>query len=188
MCTIYATGKNDYWANPHQVSVGPVVGWMTGGTIDTCYTSGSIVTNGRDVGAGGIMGAMTNGKKISNALSTVSIEASGRDVYVGGISGVIRGSVTISSSVYDGDNLEAHPDEIGAQGAITGRIVNNRDTTKHEIVTITLENCYYDMDALENDIWVGSRDVYVDVVGDPKGFSNVMIRCSCPCRCIRLRS
>jgi len=171
--TIYATGKNDYWANPHQVSVGPVVGWMTGGTIDTCYTSGSIVTNGRDVGAGGIMGAMTNGKKISNALSTVSIEASGRDVYVGGISGVIRGSVTISSSVYDGDNLEAHPDEIGAQGAITGRIVNNRDTTKHEIVTITLENCYYDMDALENDIWVGSRDVYVDVVGDPKGFSNV---------------
>ena len=171
--TIYATGKNDYWANPHQVSVGPVVGWMTGGTIDTCYTSGSIVTNGRDVGAGGIMGAMTNGKKISNALSTVSIEASGRDVYVGGISGVIRGSVTISSSVYDGDNLEAHPDEIGAQGAITGRIVNNRDTTRHEIVTITLENCYYDMDALENDIWVGSRDVYVDVVGDPKGFSNV---------------
>ena len=171
--TIYATGKNDYWANPHQVSVGPVVGWMTGGTIDTCYTSGSIVTNGRDVGAGGIMGAMTNGKKISNALSTVSIEASGRDVYVGGISGVIRGGVTISSSVYDGDALEAHPDEIGAQGAITGRIVNNRDTTKHEIVTITLENCYYDMDALENDIWVGSRDVYVDVVGDPKGFSNV---------------
>ena len=111
--TIYATGKNDYWANPHQVSVGPIVGWMTGGTIDTCYTSGKIVTNGRDVGAGGILGAMTNGKKISNALSTVSIEASGRDVYVGGISGVIRGGVTISSSVYDGDALEAHPDEIG---------------------------------------------------------------------------
>ena len=171
--TIYATGKNDYWANPHQVSVGPVVGWMNGGTIDTCYTSGSIVTNGRDVGAGGILGAMTDGKTVSNALSTVSIEASGRDVYVGGISGVIRGGVTISSSVYDGDNLEAHPDEIGAQGAIAGRIVNNRDTSKAQSITITLSNCYYDTDALNNDIWVGSLDVYVNVVGDPKGFNNV---------------
>ncbi|SHL05640.1 Listeria/Bacterioides repeat-containing protein [Fibrobacter sp. UWT2] len=171
--TIYATGKNDYWANPHQVSVGPIVGWMTGGTIDTCYTSGKIVTNGRDVGAGGILGAMTDGKTVSNALSTASIEASGRDVYVGGISGVIRGGVTISSSVYDGDNLEAHPDEIGAQGAIAGRIVNNRDTSKAQSITITLSNCYYDTDALNNDIWVGSLDVYVNVVGDPKGFNNV---------------
>lgn len=171
--TIYATGKNDYWANPHQVSVGPIVGWMTGGTIDTCYTSGKIVTNGRDVGAGGILGAMTNGKKISNALSTVSIEASGRDVYVGGISGVIRGGVTISSSVYDGDALEAHPDEIGAQGAIAGRVVNNRDTSKAQTIDITLSHCYYDEDALDNDNWVGSLDVYVNVIGDPKGFSDV---------------
>lgn len=171
--TIYATGKNDYWANPHQVSVGPVVGWMNGGTIDTCYTSGSIVTNGRDVGAGGILGAMTDGKTVSNALSTVSIEASGRDVYVGGISGVIRGGVTISSSVYDGDALEAHPDEIGAQGAIAGRVVNNRDTSKAQTIDITLSHCYYDEDVLDNDNWVGSLDVYVNVIGDPKGFSDV---------------
>ena len=171
--TIMATGKNEFWANPNQVSVGPVVGWMTGGSIDTCYTSGIIISNGRDVGAGGIIGAMTNGKEIRNALSTVSVDASGIDVYVGGISGVVRGGATIANSVYDGDKLVAHPDEIGAQGALIGRIVNNTSRDKDgnatgEVVE-NLNICYYDKDVLDSAI--GTIDVKVIIKGDYEGVS-----------------
>ena len=170
--TIHATGKNDFWANPNQVSVGPIAGWMNGGTIDTCFASGRILTNGRDVGAGGVIGAMTNGKSIRNALSTVSVEASGRDVYVGGIAGVIRGNATIARSVYDGDTLVAHPDEVGAQGALVGRIVNNKDISKGQTVTDSITVCLFDTDVLNGD-WLGSTDTLVNVIGDPKGTSKI---------------
>ena len=169
--TIHATGKNDFWANQNQVSVGPIAGWMNGGTIDTCYASGRILTNGRDVGAGGVIGAMTGGKAIRNALSTVSIEASGRDVYVGGVAGVVRGGAAITRSVYDGDTLVAHPDENGAQGALVGRIVN-KDKDKGTTITDSITICYYDVD-VSNGEWIGSIDSLVNVIGDPKGTSKI---------------
>lgn len=171
--TILATGKNDYWTNTNQVSVGPIVGWMDGGTIDACYASGLVITNGRDVGAGGILGAMRKGS-VTNSLTTVSVEASGKDVYVGGVVGVIRGSASILSTVYDGEKLVAHPDEIGAEGAIAGRVVNMNSIDGETGLpkgteTENMNRCFYDKDILN--LMIGSKDPLVIINGDVNGVS-----------------
>lgn len=148
---IMATGKNDFWKNTNQVSVGPIAGWVNDGTIDTCFVSGTVITNGRDVGAGGIAGAMNDGH-IKDALSTVSIEASGKDVYVGGVVGVLKVKSSISTSVYDGDNLVAHPDDKGARGALVGKVHSGT----HELGV-----CFYDSD--DHDSPVGTKNSGVTV-------------------------
>lgn len=124
--TIQGAGKSEFdaeWITKTQISIGAIAGWMSpGGTLETCYASGRVSSYGSDVGAGGIVGSVTKGK-INNVLSVVTIEASGRQVYAGGIAGVLRDVTTITSSVYDGDKIEAHPDVYGDQGGFVGRVV-----------------------------------------------------------------
>ena len=138
---VKATGKNAFWTNSiKQVSVGAITGWLCGGKIETSFASGSISSDGYDVGAGGIAGAVKGGN-ITDCLSDVDIFASGsHDVYVGGIIGVARDKPTVSNCVYDGNSLVANPDGdgLGAHGAIVGKAADKS--------TITFQNCLFDSD------------------------------------------
>ena len=152
--SIKATGKNSYWnTSIPQVSVGAIAGWVTDGKIETCFASGEINSDGRDVGVGGIAGSMGGSSVIENCLSDVKIFATGTEkVYVGGIAGVVKENPTISNCVYDGESLEAHPDDEhsqGAQGAIIGRIGDEKKTTGS---LKNIETCFYNTNVLSNDV------------------------------------
>ena len=152
--SIKATGKNSYWnTSIPQVSVGAIAGWVTDGKIETCFASGEINSDGRDVGVGGIAGSMGGSSVIENCLSDVKIFATGTEkVYVGGIAGVVKENPTISNCVYDGESLEAHPDDEhsqGAQGAIIGRI---GDEKKPSGSLKNIETCFYNTNVLSNDV------------------------------------
>ena len=140
---IQGVGKSEFdakWMLSTQVSVGPIAGWLYKGTIETCFASGKVTSYGTEVGAGGIVGAMKDAT-ISNSLSNVTIDAAGQDVYVGGIVGVTKvesGNSKITSCVYDGDLLIAHPDIEGAQGGLAGSIWG----------TLVVEKSYYDSDVV----------------------------------------
>ena len=42
----------------NQISVGPIVGWVNGGTVSGCYASGIIYSKGKGQGVGGIVGTL----------------------------------------------------------------------------------------------------------------------------------
>lgn len=118
-----------------QISVGPIVGWVNGGTVSGCYASGVVYSKGKGQGVGGIVGTLTGGK-IIDCLSVVSVNASGEDGYVGGIAGY-SDSGTIITSVYDGNSL------VNTQNDMIGGIVGKDKSPSQEV---TIELCYYDSD------------------------------------------
>lgn len=117
----------------YQISVGPVVGWQSGGTVSGCYASGMIYSKGKGQGVGGIVG--TSSGKIMDCLSIVSVNASGEDGYVGGILGYAENS-TVESSVYDGNSLVNTDNKM--VGGIVGKIRNGKN--------LVIDRCYYDSD------------------------------------------
>lgn len=134
----------------NQISVGPIVGWVNGGTVSGCYASGIIYSKGKGQGVGGIVGTLTNGKVI-DCLSIVSVNASGEDGYIGGIAGYSNNG-TIITSVYDGNSL------VNTQNDMIGGIVGKDKSATQEV---TIELCYYDSDVAAN----GVADAVV--VGQP---------------------
>ena len=125
----------------NQISVGPIVGWVNGGTVSGCYASGIIYSKGRGQGVGGIVGTLTNGKVI-DCLSIVSVNASGEDGYIGGIAGYSNNG-TIITSVYDGNSL------VNTQNDMIGGIVGKDKSATQEV---TIELCYYDSDVAANGV------------------------------------
>lgn len=119
----------------NQISVGPIVGWVNGGTVSGSYASGVIYSKGKGQGVGGIVGTLTGGK-IIDCLSVVSVNASGEDGYVGGIAGYSNKG-TIITSVYDGNSL------VNTQNDMIGGIVGKDKSPSQEV---TIELCYYDSD------------------------------------------
>lgn len=119
----------------NQISVGPIVGWVNGGTVSGCYASGVVYSKGKGQGVGGIVGTLTGGK-IIDCLSVVSVNASGEDGYVGGIAGYSNKG-TIFTSVYDGNSL------VNTQNDMIGGIVGKDKSATQEV---TIELCYYDSD------------------------------------------
>jgi len=150
---IWATGKNDLWKNNgrNQISVGSIVGWMEGGRIDSCYASGSITSDGKDVGVGGLVGGMKN-SSINNSLSVMSEIASGDSVYVGGIVGVVRVKATISYCAYDGSRIQAAPNVGGTQGegGVIGRAADRSQKGNVEPLTLTLQQVVYNSDVVSD--------------------------------------
>lgn len=125
----------------NQISVGPIVGWVNGGTVSGCYASGVIYSKGKGQGVGGVVGTLTGGK-IIDCLSVVSVNASGEDGYVGGIAGY-SDSGTIITSVYDGNSL------VNTQNDMIGGIVGKDKSATQEV---TIELCYYDSDVAANGV------------------------------------
>lgn len=128
------------------VTVGGIVAWQKGGTIENCTVSGKILASGSGNGVGGIVGNAWNGT-IKNSLSSVSIYASGNETYVGGVVGFIRGKtandkVAVESCAYDGTVVVNSGD--GKSGGIVG---------------------YYELGSLDVSAAYFGKDVVSDGVG-----------------------
>ncbi len=137
------------------VSVGGVVAWQKGGTIEGCSVSGKILTSGNGNGVGGIVGNAWNGT-IKNNLSSVSIYASGNQTYIGGIAGFIRGKnendkVAVESCAYDGAALVNSGD--GKQGGIVGNF---------EYGVLNVGAAYFDKDVASEGVGKKTDSLEVD--------------------------
>lgn len=111
-----STNLGDILGKDNPITVGSVVAWQTGGTIEGCFATGNIQTSGVGNVVGGIVGNMKGGT-VKNNLSTISIRVSGDESHAGGIVGAIRGNVTIEANAYDGSSLVNNGD-----GSIGGSI------------------------------------------------------------------
>lgn len=157
----FATAGKDPIKNP--LSIGTVVGWQTtnASVVENCYVTGKMVTSGDGQAVGGIVGN-NGGGTIRNCYSAVNIDASGV-AYVGGIAGYTKaydgGTVTISSCVYNGENLSS----TGSGGA--GAIVGN-----HLDGSTTFENVYYDKTKFNNGVGTSMGG---SISGSPSGTVNL---------------
>lgn len=118
------------------ISVGTLVGWMEGGTVENCVVEGHITTSGDNNRVGGLVGNVKNAT-ITNCLSLVSITASGQGTHVGGVVGALRngGTVNLSSCIFAGDTL------ISTGGSLGGIVGNYESSTVK-----TQEGLYYSGD------------------------------------------
>ena len=118
------------------ISVGTLVGWMEGGTVENCVVEGYITTSGDNNRVGGLVGNVKNAT-ITNCLSLVSITASGQGTHVGGVVGALRngGTVNLSSCIFAGDTL------ISTGGSLGGIVGNYESSTVK-----TQEGLYYSGD------------------------------------------
>lgn len=132
------------------ISVGGIVGWQTGGSIEGCFVSGKIFTSGAGNAVGGVVGTARGGS-IRNTLSTVSVYASGNSTYVGGIVGFVRGATSIEYSAYDGAALINNGD--GKRGGILGNFQTG---------TAKVEIAYFDGDVASEGIGVKTDSLEVD--------------------------
>jgi len=129
------------------ISVGTLIGWQNGGTVDGIYVSGHINTSGSGQGVGGIVGNAAQGT-ISNSVSDVSIYASGDNVFIGGVAGYTKGSVNVNSCVYSGEHIVND----GHNGAVGGIVGNSTSAN------LNATNSYYDTDMF-GDKGVGTGSV-----------------------------
>lgn len=132
------------------ISVGGIVGWQTGGSIEGCFVSGKIFTSGAGNAVGGVVGTARGGS-IRNTLSTVSVYASGNSTYVGGVVGFVRGATSIEYSAYDGAALINNGD--GKRGGILGNFQTG---------TAKVEIAYFDGDVASEGIGVKTDSLEVD--------------------------
>ncbi len=132
------------------ISVGGIVGWQTGGSIEGCFVSGKIFTSGAGNAVGGVVGTARGGS-IRNTLSTVSVYASGNASYVGGVVGFVRGATSIEYSAYDGAALINNGD--GKRGGILGNF---------ETGTAKVEIAYFDGDVVSEGIGAKTDSLEVD--------------------------
>ena len=151
-----SASTGDILSDQQPVSVGGVVAWQKGGTIENCTVSGTILTSGNGNAVGGIVGNAWNAT-LKNNLSTVSIYASGNQTYIGGIAGFIRGKtetdkVAVESCAYDGNALVNSGD--GELGGIVGNF---------EFGALAVTNAYYDKDVAANG--VGAKTDSLEVEG-----------------------
>lgn len=155
---IYITASastGDILSDQQPVSVGGVVAWQKGGTIENCTVSGRILTSGNGNAVGGIVGNAWNAT-IKNDLSTVSIYASGNQTYIGGIAGFIRGKtesdkVTVESCAYDGSALVNSGD--GKSGGIVGNF---------ELGALSVSAAYFDKDVASEGVGKKTDSLEVD--------------------------
>lgn len=132
------------------ISVGGIVGWQTGGSIEGCFVSGKIFTSGAGNAVGGVVGTARGGS-IRNTLSTVSVYASGNSTYVGGVVGFVRGATSIEYSAYDGAALINNGD--GKRGGILGNFQTG---------TAKVEIAYFDGDVASEGIGAKTDSLEVD--------------------------
>lgn len=152
-----SASTGDILGDQQPISVGGVVAWQKGGTIENCTVSGKIITSGNGNAVGGIVGNAWNAT-IKNDLSTVSIYASGNQTYIGGIVGFIRGKtegdkVAIETCAYDGSTLVNSGD--GKVGGIVGNF---------EFGALNIDTAYFDKDVATEG--VGAKTDSLEVEGE----------------------
>ena len=154
---IKASGNIDSPDQP--VSVGGLVGWMNGGSIENCFVSGSISTNGEGNGVGSVVGYASNGS-ISNCMGDVKLTAYGQNVYIGGIAGYAE-AADISSCVYAGKSITNGGN--GTNGGIVGSTQNPASTKAYKP---TFSNAYYDTDVVNKGVGKGYAKAPTSGVAD----------------------
>lgn len=109
-----AGGSGSQGSSANPVSVGTLVGWMSGGTIKNCVVEGQITSSGSKNRVGGLAGNVWSAT-ITDCVSNVSISASGSETHVGGVVGALRngGEVNLSSCVFEGDTLISTGGKVG---------------------------------------------------------------------------
>ena len=105
------------------VSVGSVVGWLNGGTVDNIVVNGNLEAHGTGVALGGIVGN-AGGGKILNSVSNVTIRSNTdtSTVYIGGIVGYTKKTTTLKNDVWAGEIIENTGK--GKSGGIIGYMYN----------------------------------------------------------------
>lgn len=156
-----STNRGESGGEENPVSVGPFVGFQRGGTVESCFASGSILTSGKGNSIGGLVGNTWSGK-IENGLSTIDIRVSGDESYVGGLTGLVRksGTVTFESCAYDGSII------INSGNGIAGGIVGF-----YEEGNLTVSRVYYDTDVIEKGL--GKINDTLTVDGKINGVKNI---------------
>ncbi|MCQ2121977.1 MAG: InlB B-repeat-containing protein [Fibrobacter sp.] len=137
-----SSGKNDY--------VGGIVGYMVGGTIQTCTVAGSSTISARRK-IGGIVGYAESGL-IEDCLSSVNLECVGTGTvnstpaYVGGICGHALSGVTIQSCVYVGGEIVRTCAENNTCLNVTVDADHRENSHQYAIAggDATINNCYYE--------------------------------------------
>jgi len=140
-----SASAGDILGDQQPVSVGGIVAWQKGGTIEDCTVSGKILTSGNGNGVGGLVGNVWSGT-IKNSLSSVSIYASGNETYVGGVAGFIRGKaasdkVAVESCAFDGTVVVNSGS--GKSGGIVGY---------YELGRLDIANAYFDKDVVSDGV------------------------------------
>lgn len=140
-----SASAGDILGDQQPVSVGGIVAWQKGGTIENCTVSGKILTSGNGNGVGGLVGNVWSGT-IKNSLSSVSIYASGNETYVGGVAGFIRGKaasdkVAVESCAFDGTVVVNSGS--GKSGGIVGY---------YELGNLDIANAYFDKDVVSDGV------------------------------------
>ena len=140
-----SASAGDILGDQQPVSVGGIVAWQKGGTIEDCTVSGKILTSGNGNGVGGLVGNVWSGT-IKNSLSSVSIYASGNETYVGGVAGFIRGKaasdkVAVESCAFDGTVVVNSGS--GKSGGIVGY---------YELGSLDIANAYFDKDVVSDGV------------------------------------
>lgn len=156
-----STNRGESGGEENPVSVGPFVGFQKGGSIESCFVSGSILTSGKGNSIGGLVGNMWSGG-IVNGLSMVDIWVSGDESYVGGITGYVRksGTVTFESCAYDGGVI------INSGNGGTGGVVGF-----YEEGDLVVSRVYFDTDVVAKGLGKISDTLTVD--GTMNGVKNI---------------
>ena len=156
-----STNRGESGGEENPVSVGPFVGFQKGGSIESCFVSGSILTSGKGNSIGGLVGNMWSGG-IVNGLSMVDIRVSGDESYVGGITGYVRksGTVTFESCAYDGGVITNSGN--GGTGGVVGF---------YEEGDLVVSRVYFDTDVVAKGLGKISDTLTVD--GTMNGVKNI---------------
>lgn len=100
--------------------IGGIAGYVSG-TVQNCYSTGSVTGSGVDVG--GVTGAFVSGGRVQNCYSASSVSGNS---YVGGISGYISGTLqncaALNPSVIGLSGVGRVAGSISGSGALTGNI------------------------------------------------------------------
>ena len=133
--TIKNLGLIDVNVNGNIIAAGVAASLANGGTVESCYVTGSIT--GYEV-AGGIVGVLNNGDSgintIDKCYTTASVTA--ENFWAGGIVGSCVGAAMISNCYSTGEinNIVAADGQTSQAGGILGNV----DTD----ASVTIENCY----------------------------------------------
>ncbi len=152
-----STNLGDILDKDRLITVGSVVAWQTGGTVEGCFATGTIQTSGVGNVVGGVVGNMKGGT-VKNNLSTVSIRVSGDDSHAGGIVGAIRGSVTLTANAYDGNSLVNNGN--GSVGGTIGYL---------EKGTAKVSQTFFDSDIAKDGVGKTSEDTTAKLDGSATG-------------------
>ena len=143
-----------------RLTAGTVVSWVNGGTVENCYSTGSLYI-GWNMLIGGLIGQCTAGAKVVGCYSTVDVTVNtpGYDTTVGGIVGQWENST--EASLIKDCHFSGSIDETGAGGSAVGGILGANFDFDDNQPGVDIEECFVTTTTLssstmENILWIGA--------------------------------